>query len=66
MTFSVPSSVPVRHCGYSMARTLFEIYSAGYTDGFNDEHNDVNDVVTSYDKFYRDFKPYLDNLMKGD
>lgn len=26
---------------------IFEIYSAGYTDGFNDEHNDVNDVVTS-------------------
>lgn len=49
-----------------MQSFIFEIYSAGYTDGFNDEHNDVNDVVTSYDKFYRDFKPYLDNLMKGD
>lgn len=24
--FSVPISVPVRHCGFSMARTLFEIY----------------------------------------
>jgi hypothetical protein len=22
----VPISVPVRHCGFSMARTLFEIY----------------------------------------
>nr|DAT55717.1 MAG TPA: hypothetical protein [Caudoviricetes sp.] len=24
--FSVPISVPVRHCGFSMTRTLFEIY----------------------------------------
>lgn len=25
-SFSMPISVPVRHCEFSMARTLFEIY----------------------------------------
>lgn len=25
-SFSMLISIPVRHCGYSMARTLFEIY----------------------------------------
>lgn len=25
-SFSIPISVPVRHCGFSMVKTLFDIY----------------------------------------
>lgn len=35
-----------------MKALIFEIYSAGYVDGFNSQTGSANDLKTSYEKFY--------------
>ena len=46
---------------YEFKCMIFEIYSAGYIDAFNNESDGVGDLKTSFDAYYKQFERMIDN-----